>query len=216
MYLLFKVLLQYPDSLIKHYPTIIYSIVQNLFTLLINPISSKLTHFERPITKNQFEENFVWKMFTFHFIINFTALFYILFWEQNLPKLRNLLGFQLIIGALLNNFSEVGKLCLFIYFHYFFNFMLNFKGIPYIKSTKIFKKVMKLISSKLSKKKEKIEKKHSVQDGQELRNRMGTVDGESENDSDDEVEEDRARWKYKHIVKNELGTLISLFNITIL
>jgi hypothetical protein len=94
----------------KHFPTIIYFIVQNIFTFLIDPICSKLTHFEAHITKNEFEENIVWKNFTFHFIINFTALFYILFWEQNLPKLRNLLGFQLIVGAILNNFTEVGKL----------------------------------------------------------------------------------------------------------
>lgn len=99
--------MKYPESYLRYYPTVAYSIVPIVTALIYEKVAVFMNDFEAYPTRIEAEGNLVLKRFLFQFVNRYCALFYTAFYLQDIEKLRSLLFSMLLMNALINNVTEI-------------------------------------------------------------------------------------------------------------
>ena len=87
------------DSYWKYWPALVYSLVPSVAGMVYEYLVVILNDFEEHESEDIAEYYLVVKQFVFHFVNRYCALFYILFWLQDMERLRALLISLLVTYA---------------------------------------------------------------------------------------------------------------------
>ncbi|CAL4158930.1 unnamed protein product, partial [Meganyctiphanes norvegica] len=87
-------------------PSIIYTIVVNILNVQWRKLSKFLTKWENHRMQGDYDWHCISKMIIFEFVNNFSSLFYIAFFIQDLDMLRSHLATMLIVSQLINHATE--------------------------------------------------------------------------------------------------------------
>jgi len=95
------------DSLWKHYPMFINSLLPLISPIIFDPIARFLNELEAHSTKAEAENYLILKKFPLQFVNRYSGLLYLTFWKRDLAKVRELLFLSLFFGAIINNAIEL-------------------------------------------------------------------------------------------------------------
>lgn len=92
--------------ILAYAPSIIYTIVVNILNVQWRKLSKFLTKWENHRMQGDYDWHCISKMIIFEFVNNFSSLFYIAFFIQDLDMLRSHLATMLIVSQLINQATE--------------------------------------------------------------------------------------------------------------
>lgn len=92
--------------ILKHAPTKLFIIFVKILNVLWRKLSKVLTKWENHRMQDDNDWHYISKMIIFEFVNNFSSLFYIAFYMQDMTKLRSLLADMHIISQLKNQTKE--------------------------------------------------------------------------------------------------------------
>ena len=87
-------------------PTISKALFINVFNIIFDYVTNLQVHWEQHTSIVQKRNSHVMKLCLFHFVSNFSYLYYYAFIEQDIPKLKSSLMVVLIVSLVIQNFTE--------------------------------------------------------------------------------------------------------------